>query len=92
MSMLTKDTGSAYGCYDQEPGATLTSCRVGSQRADATRVALVGDSHAAMLIPAIEGQLNSRNWAVDTYVARGCIWAKVDAQISPTRAMRDGRR
>ncbi|WP_327042806.1 acyltransferase [Micromonospora ureilytica] len=79
MSMLTKDTGSAYGCYDQEPGATLTSCRVGSQRSDATRVALVGDSHAAMLIPAIEGQLNSRNWAVDTYVARGCIWAKVDA-------------
>ncbi|MGW3793554.1 acyltransferase family protein [Micromonospora arida] len=91
MSMLTKDTGSAYDCYDQEPGATLTSCRVGSQRADATRVALVGDSHAAMLIPAIEGQLDSRNWAVDTYVGRGCIWAKVDAvdQSDPCYARRN---
>ncbi|MGW3806895.1 acyltransferase family protein [Micromonospora sp. NPDC005113] len=90
MSMLTKDTGSAYRCYDQEPGATLTSCRIGSRRPDATRVALVGDSHAAMLIPAIEGQLDARNWAVDTYVARGCIWAKVDAadQSDPCYARR----
>ncbi|MFI6268493.1 acyltransferase family protein [Micromonospora zamorensis] len=90
MSMLTKDTGSAYRCYDQEPGAKLTSCRVGSERPDATRVALVGDSHAAMLIPAIEGQLDSRNWAVDTYVARGCIWAQVGAadQSDPCYARR----
>ncbi|MGC1213639.1 MAG: acyltransferase family protein [Micromonospora sp.] len=79
LSTLTKDTGSAYRCYDQKPAAQLTSCRIGSQRPDATRIALVGDSHAAMLIPAIEGHLVARNWTVDTYVARGCIWAKVDA-------------
>ncbi|GAB3954965.1 acyltransferase family protein [Micromonospora vulcania] len=79
LAMLTKDTGSAYRCYDQEPGAKLTTCRLGSQRPDAAKVALVGDSHAAMLIPAIEGHLDARNWAVDTYVARGCIWAKVEA-------------
>lgn len=90
MSMLTKDTGSAYRCYDQQPGAQLTSCRIGSQRPDATRVALVGDSHAAMLIPAIEGHLEARNWAVDTYVARGCIWARVDTadQADPCYARR----
>ncbi|MGI5525770.1 acyltransferase family protein [Micromonospora sp. CA-259024] len=77
LSNLTKDTASAYRCYDQKPGAELTSCRLGSQRPDATKVALVGDSHAAMLIPALEGQLEARNWALDTYVARGCIWTAV---------------
>ncbi|MFG3685665.1 acyltransferase family protein [Micromonospora sp. NPDC047740] len=90
MSTLTKDTGSAYRCYDQKPAADLSSCRIGSQRPDATKVALVGDSHAAMLIPAIEGHLEAHNWTVDTYVARGCIWAKVDAadQADPCYARR----
>ncbi|MFI6262289.1 acyltransferase family protein [Micromonospora sp. NPDC051006] len=90
VSMLTKDTGSAYRCYDQKPGAELSSCRIGSQRPDATKVAIVGDSHAAMLIPAIEGHLEARNWVLDTYVARGCIWARVDTvdQADPCYARR----
>lgn len=61
MAVLTKDTANAYECYDQEPGAHLTPCGLGSHRTDAMKVALVGDSHAAMLIPALQGHLDAQN-------------------------------
>jgi hypothetical protein len=75
---LFDDVGDAYDCYDFEPSADLTVCTYGSTKPDARKVALVGDSHAAMLIPGLEAHLDKLNWSLDTYVARGCNWTDVD--------------
>ncbi|GAA1956164.1 acyltransferase family protein [Microbacterium aquimaris] len=71
---LYDDTGGAYRCYDQQPSGNPTSCTVASGGPSATRVALVGDSHAAMLIPALEVIARERGWSVDVWVGRGCKW------------------
>ncbi len=68
---LTQDTGDAYSCY-MLANVPLESCTHGSEDEDATRVALVGDSHAAALLPALEPQLAALGWSLDTFVGRGC--------------------
>ncbi len=74
---ILEDTGHAYDCYDQKPGATVETCTYGSTRPDALKVALIGNSHAASLIPGLMDQLESANWSMDTYVSRGCTWMAV---------------
>ena len=71
---LLEDTGGAYRCYDQESSGQPISCTVVQGEPSAPRVALVGDSHAAMLIPALEVIAKDRKWTVDVYVGRGCRW------------------
>ncbi len=70
------DVGDAYACYDAAPedGAGLSTCTVGSTAPDATRIALVGDSHAASLLPGLEAAAVDERWSVDVFVARGCEW------------------
>ncbi|MCS5731513.1 acyltransferase [Herbiconiux moechotypicola] len=70
---LAADTGISFDCYKlaEQPFRT---CNYGSKSADATRVALVGDSHAAVLLPALVPELKARNWSLDTYVGNGCQW------------------
>ncbi|NHI17390.1 acyltransferase family protein [Microbacterium excoecariae] len=69
---LLDDTGGAYACYSTTD-VEMQTCHYGSEDPDATRVALVGDSHAAALLPGLEPQLADREWSLDTYVGRGCI-------------------
>ncbi|QTX05253.1 acyltransferase family protein [Agromyces archimandritae] len=70
---LADDTGVGFFCWrgETEP---LRSCTFGSEDADATRVALVGDSHAAMVIPALRDRVAALGWRVDTYTGYGCQW------------------
>ncbi|WP_243226773.1 acyltransferase family protein [Microbacterium sp. CIAB417] len=68
---LEDDTGGAYECYTGA-GKELKSCSYGSSSPDAVRVALVGDSHSAMLIPAMEPRLLELNWKLDTFMGNGC--------------------
>ncbi|HLS92230.1 MAG TPA: acyltransferase family protein [Microbacterium sp.] len=68
---LLSDTGNAYSCYMGE-NVALDSCTYGSEDDGALRVALVGDSHAASLLPALEPQLGALGWSLDTFVGRGC--------------------
>ncbi|WP_345752726.1 acyltransferase family protein [Microbacterium rhizophilus] len=80
VSALKDDTADAYACYTQDPTVgDLKTCAYGSKAKDATRVALVGDSHAATLIPALKPHLLERNWRLNTYVGRGCTWTTSDA-------------
>ncbi|SFF18076.1 Peptidoglycan/LPS O-acetylase OafA/YrhL, contains acyltransferase and SGNH-hydrolase domains [Flavimobilis marinus] len=74
LAAVSDDTGQAYWCYDTDPSADIESCTYGSSTPTARRVALVGDSHAAMLLPALYDHLAVLDWSVDTYVARGCMW------------------
>jgi peptidoglycan/LPS O-acetylase OafA/YrhL len=79
LAALKADTGNAYFCYTPSPqDGELKRCAYGSDAPDATRVALTGDSHAAMLLPALEPFLQERNWRLTTFVGRGCTWAESD--------------
>jgi peptidoglycan/LPS O-acetylase OafA/YrhL len=70
---LPDDTGGAYACYAslRQP---IHPCDYGSRRPVAIRVALVGDSHAAALLAALEPQLNALNWRVTAYTGQTCGW------------------
>jgi peptidoglycan/LPS O-acetylase OafA/YrhL len=70
---LPDDTGGAYTCYAylRQP---MHPCGYGSRRPDAIRVALVGDSHAAALLAALEPQLDALNWRVTTFTGETCGW------------------
>ncbi|OUZ07290.1 hypothetical protein BHE97_17470 [Aeromicrobium sp. PE09-221] len=71
---LLSDTGGAYACYAAADDVDVTTCAIGSEQPDALRIALVGNSHAAMMIPALEPQLEERNWHIDTFTGNGCVW------------------
>ena len=77
---LPDDTGSAYACYAnlRQP---IHPCEYGSRRPDAIRVALVGDSHAAALLAALEPQLDALNWRVTAFTGQTCGW--LPAALSP---------
>ncbi|GEK80759.1 acyltransferase family protein [Agrococcus baldri] len=70
---LTEDTGGAYDCWRTE-GSEAQTCSYGSEAEDAPRIALVGDSHAAMLLPGLLPQLDDLGWRLDTFVGFGCQW------------------
>jgi peptidoglycan/LPS O-acetylase OafA/YrhL len=70
---LAEDKGDAFSCWS-ERDAPMRSCSYGSQASQGLRVALVGDSHAAMLLPALEGQLDKSKWRLDTFLGYDCAW------------------
>jgi peptidoglycan/LPS O-acetylase OafA/YrhL len=77
---LPDDTGGAYACYAylRQP---IHPCTYGSRRGDAIRVALVGDSHAAALLAAVEPQLDALNWRLTAFTGQTCQWLPAD--LSP---------
>ena len=77
---LPDDTGGAYACYAnlRQP---IHPCEYGSRRPDAVRVALVGDSHAAALLAALEPQLDALNWRVTAFTGQTCGW--LPAALAP---------
>ncbi|MBT0994633.1 hypothetical protein KIN34_10070 [Cellulomonas sp. DKR-3] len=74
-SAWESDTQGAFACYVGEVDVPVPSCEYGSGRTDALRVAVVGDSHGAMLLPGIKAAAGKLNWRVSTYVSRGCVLA-----------------
>ncbi len=72
---LPDDTGGAYACYAylRQP---MHPCGYGSRQPDAIRVALVGDSHAAALLAALEPQLDALNWHVTAFTGQTCGWLR----------------
>jgi hypothetical protein len=75
---LTEDVGSGFAC-DADRGAPIRVCHFGSSSPDAVHVALTGDSHAAMLLPALVKQLGKLNWSLDTYIGGGCVWGNFES-------------
>lgn len=80
------DTQGAYACYTTAVEAPVRSCRTGSTRPDALRVAVTGDSHAAMLLPGLAPLLTDLNWSLDSYVARGCVLSAPASPADPCRS------
>ncbi|MDW4573358.1 acyltransferase family protein [Microbacterium sp. M3] len=73
---IASDDGGAFTaeCWRNRDDAPA-SCTFGSSSPDATRVALIGDSHAAMYIPVLRELAPELNWTISTYVGWGCQWA-----------------
>lgn len=70
---FSKDTQGAFSCWRDE-GEAMSPCTIGSARSDAVRLALIGDSHAATLLPGLARRLEESNWALTSYVGYGCQW------------------
>lgn len=73
---LFLNTGGSYGkdCWQSNPTEDLKVCTIGSTRSDATRIAFVGDSHAAGYLAGLRSRLAGENWRVDTYLGVSCRW------------------
>lgn len=55
-------------------GQPMKVCTYGQPKEGALSVALLGDSHAATLLPGLQTQLAANNWVLDSYVGWGCQW------------------
>lgn len=78
---LSSDTGNSYKCFPKED-EPMKSCSYGDSNS-ATKVAIVGDSHAASLLPGLSEQASSQGWALDTYVGAACIWIEDSCAAMP---------
>ncbi|HEY0238526.1 MAG TPA: acyltransferase family protein [Friedmanniella sp.] len=70
------DDGSAIDedrCLTDTVGVALKECVFGVRGAG-TRVALIGNSHAASLFPAFERVARQRGWELHTFYKTGCVW------------------
>jgi len=74
-----KDNVGAYRCYATDSKKPIPTCTFGSTRTDALRVAIVGDSHAGMMVAGVLDRLGDLNWKLDTFTGRGCIVTTGDA-------------
>ncbi|MDF2916400.1 MAG: hypothetical protein K0S70_617 [Microbacterium sp.] len=62
-------------CFSQDANSELIRCTFGDPDATNGRVALVGDSHAGALAPAMMRLADERGWALDVYLKPGCPWS-----------------
>ncbi|WP_430592377.1 acyltransferase family protein [Humidisolicoccus flavus] len=70
VALRSEDRGIMYDCFDLV-GTGSTICSYGPEDAD-TRIAIVGDSHAAHLIPGLATAAVENGWRLDTYVGMNC--------------------
>jgi hypothetical protein len=71
VALMSGDFQGQYDCWFAEK-APFKACNYQSGEAKKISVALVGDSHAATLLPGLRSQLGNTNWSLDTYVGWGC--------------------
>lgn len=62
----------ARKCYTLQH-ADLATCSFGYMGDDAVRIALVGDSHATIVIPGLRQILLANKWQLTTYTGNGCV-------------------
>lgn len=60
-------------CYTLSRAELLT-CDFGYKGADAKRLALVGDSHATLLLPPLQQILSKNKWRLTTYTGHECAF------------------
>jgi peptidoglycan/LPS O-acetylase OafA/YrhL len=70
---FARDNGDSFKCW-REQSKPLNACSIGSVKPNAVPIALIGDSHAASLIPAIQEFAVANNWKVDVFVGYSCQW------------------
>ncbi|MFE6971760.1 acyltransferase family protein [Isoptericola sp. NPDC057653] len=80
------DKPSAYadGCWESLPFDGTSTCRYGDPDA-ATKVALIGNSHAGNLLPPLQDLAEKNDWSITTYVASRCPTSDVRWQLGTAR-------
>lgn len=68
---VNKDS-SGTECLSHKEFSHVESCVFGSINSDALSVALVGDSHSAQWIPALDVAGKQNNWKITTYLRASC--------------------
>jgi hypothetical protein len=81
---------SGKGCFAYPPTFPLTTCAFGDA-SSTTRVALIGNSHAAQWLPAIELIAAQKHWRVTTYLASQCALADVPQHFDTPASTQDCR-
>ncbi|WP_276325689.1 acyltransferase family protein [Pseudoclavibacter helvolus] len=70
LSVRTEDKGGMYDCFAPSHGP-LERCDYGNPDGE-VRIALIGDSHAAHLIPGLIEAVDARGWSLSTFVGMRC--------------------
>ena len=70
LAVRTEDKGGMYDCFAPSNGP-LQRCEYGDSTSD-VRIALIGDSHAAHLIPGLASMAEARGWSLSTFVGMRC--------------------
>jgi len=70
------DRGDAFDdrCVPTRESSEIVRCAYGSDKPDATVVALVGDSHAGMWLPALQEFADAKNWHIELFIKNGCAY------------------
>jgi peptidoglycan/LPS O-acetylase OafA/YrhL len=69
-------------CSESGSEANELECTIGSREPEAV-IALIGDSHAEHLIPALTAQLQSHNWQIKIFQKRSCPPVDPNFEFSP---------
>jgi hypothetical protein len=80
----TSQQSGAPDCLAHPPAFTTVKCRFGAPTGD-VRVVLIGNSHAAQWVAAVQTVARARGWKVTTYLASQCAVSPV-LQNFPTSA------
>lgn len=79
LETFAADTTGQYPCWRSKGQAAFPDCRRGDPRGT-IRVALLGDSHAASYLPAIEAVAKRQGWRLDVFTGFACHWYAHDPQ------------
>lgn len=85
---LTSDEGLAFDCWRYQ-GDDFGDCVSDLSTGSGLKVAVVGDSHAAMYLSALVPIAEERGWQLDRFVGYGCQWIDTGTQRDCTDAMSD---
>lgn len=65
------------GCMQNVESAEAVRCESGD-KGSSTTIAVVGDSHAAMLLPGFEKVAKDKGWKIVSYTKGACPWIDID--------------
>lgn len=63
-------------CFSQDDNPALIECKFGVQDGATKHVALVGDSHAGAIAPALMRLAREQKWDLRVFLKPGCTWAE----------------
>lgn len=81
LALAEQDGPQAPTCWASSHDTELKTCHFGPAISSLVpRVALVGDSHALAMLPAVIEIAKAGQWSVDTYLREGCPWSTLVRQ------------
>ncbi|MDI6024667.1 acyltransferase family protein [Corticibacterium sp. UT-5YL-CI-8] len=81
LAVLKRDLPSVYNkCHQNQKRAEPVHCILGNPQGRKT-IAVVGDSHAANWIPALERIATENDWRLLTFTKSACAFSRVEVQL-----------